>query len=284
MKLEGKVALVTGASPNIMGGIIEALAAEGAKVACLDVEPRVANAAAAALQKVGSQALPLVCDVSRPEQVEAAVDVAVREFGGIDILVNGAVIQIRQGLLDMALEDWRRQLGVILTGTFLVTKQVARVMIDQQRQGSIINITSTEAHQGNVGNIGYGTCKAGLLNFTRSVAMELSPHAIRVNSLTPTATDPHESIERARRWGLDDYETPRFRQMAAAFDALAAKIPLGRLPAPSDYGKAAVFLASDDSVMITGFDLRVDAGNIAKYWGYDPQQGTSLSLRPEQRA
>src|SRR5208337_4269285 len=95
----------------------------------------------------------------------------------------------------------QRQLAIILTGTFLFTKYVAKLMIDQVRKGSIINIISTAGHQGEPNNIAYCTGKSGLLNFTRSAAMELIAHGIRVNSLTPTATDPSESLARAQRWG-----------------------------------------------------------------------------------
>src|SRR6202161_4920156 len=101
----------------------------------------------------------------------------------------------------MTLDEWQRQLAVILTGTFLFTKHVAKSMIEQRRQGAIINIISTAGHQGEPENIAYCTGKSGLLNFTRSAAMELVRHGIRVNSITPTATDPSESIERAARWG-----------------------------------------------------------------------------------
>src|SRR6266540_4785985 len=91
---------------------------------------------------------------------------------------------------------------VILGGTFLMTKHVAEAMIEQGRKGSMVNIISTEGHQGNPGNIGYGTAKSGLLNFTRSVAMELAEYGIRVNSLTPTATDPAEGLARVAEWGV----------------------------------------------------------------------------------
>jgi len=281
MKLEGKAAFVTGASPNIMGGIIEALAEEGAKIACVDVQAEYANGAAAAINKSGGEAIPIVCDVTDEEQVKAAVQRAAKAFGGIDILVNGHVIQIRKSLLDMPVAEWRRQVDIVLTGSFLVTKHVAKHMVDAQRKGCIIIIGSTEGHQGNPGNIGYGTCKAGLLNFTRAVAMELSEHGIRVNSLTPTATDPTEGIERGQRWGLKDYSPVGYQLMKGNLDRMHARIPLRHAPSPSHYGKAAVFLASEDASMITAFDLRVDAGNVSKYWGFNPAEGITASFRTE---
>jgi NAD(P)-dependent dehydrogenase (short-subunit alcohol dehydrogenase family) len=164
----------------------------------------------------------------------------------------------------MPLERWNRQLAVNLTGTFLCTKHAARLMVERGTKGSIIVIVSTAGHQGQAGNIGYCTSKSGLLNFTRAAAMDLSRHGIRVNSLTPTATDVEESVERAVEWGRPRPE-PRGRLLD-----FQKMVPAGRLPSPRHYAKAAVFLASDDAEMITGFDLRVDAGAIAKYWPWVP--------------
>jgi NAD(P)-dependent dehydrogenase (short-subunit alcohol dehydrogenase family) len=164
----------------------------------------------------------------------------------------------------MPLERWTRQLAVNLTGTFLCTKHVARLMVERGTPGSIIVIVSTAGHQGQAGTIGYCTSKSGLLNFTRAAAMDLSRHGIRVNSLTPTATDVEESVERAVEWGRPRPE-PRGRLLD-----FQKMVPAGRLPSPRHYAKAAVFLASDDAEMITGFDLRVDAGAIAKYWPWVP--------------
>ena len=118
----------------------------------------------------------------------------------------------------MPLDEWQRQIAIILTGTFLFTKYTARQMIETRRRGSIINIISTAGHQGEPGNIAYCTSKSGLLNFTRSAAMELSSHGIRVNSLTPTATDPDEGIERAARWGKPVRGADRIKQ---AFEAVS---------------------------------------------------------------
>ena len=138
-------------------------------------------------------------------------------------------------------------------------------MVERGTGGSIIVIVSTAGHQGQPGNIGYCTSKSGLLNFTRAAAMDLARHGIRVNSLTPTATDVEEG-HRARRgaWGR-----PRPERRARVLD-FAKMIPTGTLPSPRHYARAAVFLASDDAEMVTGIDLRVDAGAIAKYWPWVP--------------
>jgi NAD(P)-dependent dehydrogenase (short-subunit alcohol dehydrogenase family) len=267
MKLSGKVALVTGTSPNIGGGIAEGLASEGAAVACVDSRPENAADCARFIGSTGGRAIAITCDVTNEQQVSSAVAQAREAFGGIDVLVNNAAFFNRKGVLDMPLDEWQRQLGVILGGAFLFTKHVSKLMIEQKRGGSIVNIISTAGHQGEPNNIAYCTGKSGLLNFTRSAAMELVGHGIRVNSLTPTATDPSESFERGTRWGRQVKMSPALKQ---ALEPFRAKVPMLKLPSPSDYGRAAVFLASDDAGMITGIDLRIDAGAIARYWAWDP--------------
>jgi len=271
MKLAGRVAIVTGTSPNIGGGIAEELAAEGAAIVAVDARAANANDCAGYIGKTGGRAIGLVCDVTDEAQVEAAVAAAVREFGQIDILVNNAAFFNKKGVLDMSYEEFRKQSGVILGGAFLFTKHVAKAMIG--RGGSIINIVSTAGHQGEPGNIAYSTAKGGMLNFTRSAAMELVGHGIRVNSLTPTATDPSQSFERAARWGRSAKKPDSLDRLMQPF---RDGVPMRKLPVPSDYGRAAVFLASDDSAMITGTDLRVDAGAIARYWAWEPKSGATV--------
>ena len=263
-RLEGKVVIVTGTSPNIGGGIAEGLADEGAKVVCVDVAADNAMQCADWIKRRGGDALGITCDVTDEAQVEAMVAQVRDEYGGIDVLVNNAGILGGQSVVDMPLERWNRQIAVNLTGNFLCTKHVARLMIEQKRRGSIVVIVSTAGHQGQAGNIAYCTSKSGLLNFTRAAAMDLVKHGIRVNSLTPTATDTEEGQERAVAWGR-----PRQDRGGRMLD-FAKMVPMGELPSPTHYAKAIAFLASDDAEMITGFDLRVDAGAIAKYWPWIP--------------
>ena len=267
MRLKERVALITGTSPNIGGGIAEGLAAEGAAIVAVDADPANASDCAKYIQSVGGRALGVVCDVTDEGGVKAAVDQALAEFGKIDILVNNAAFFNHKGALGMSYEEWLKQTGVILGGAFLFTKYVAGSMIAAGVRGSIINVVSTAGHQGEPNNVAYSTSKAGLLNFSRSTAMELVSHGIRVNSLTPTATDPSERYERGVRWGRADVAPP---QLASLMERFSKRVPMQKLPKPSDYGKAAAFLCSDDASMITGIDLRVDAGAIAKYWAWDP--------------
>jgi len=273
MRLRGRVALVTGCGPNINAGIAYGLADEGAKLVCVDRLADYVEACARALRNRGAEAVGLTCDVTREDEVRSAVVQAEAALGPIDVLINGAALQIRKGLLDVAPEEFQRQLEVSLGGALLFTKHVARFMIEHRRRGSIINIGSTEGQQGNIGNIGYGTAKAGLLHFTRCAAMELAEFGIRVNSLSPTGTDPAEGMERAAAWGVTwkpGLQAPARPDTSSGDQG----VPLGRRPAPSHYARAAVFLASDDAEMITGIDLRVDGGAVSRYWRWNP--GTKI--------
>src|SRR4029077_8182327 len=132
----------------------------------------------------------------------------------------------KKGVLDMSYDEFKKQSGVILGGAFLFTKHVAHAMI-RRGVGTIINIASTAGHQGEPGNIAYSTSKCGLLNFTRSAAMELVGYGIRVNSLTPTATDRSESFDRAERWGR---RIARPENLAARMHAFQSRIPMQELP------------------------------------------------------
>ena len=230
----------------------------------MDVAAENAQQCAGWITQRGGLALGITCDVTDEGQVEAMVARVRAAHGGVDILVNNAGVLGGMSVLEMPLDRWNRQVAVNLTGTFLCTKHVARLMVEQGRRGSIVVIISTAGHQGQAGNIAYATTKSGLLNFTRAAAMDLVKHGIRVNSLTPTATDSEEGIERAVAWGR-----PRPEPRARGLD-FAKMLPMGKLPSPRHYARACVFLASDDAEMITGEDLRVDAGAIAKYWPWIP--------------
>jgi NAD(P)-dependent dehydrogenase (short-subunit alcohol dehydrogenase family) len=133
VKLRDRVALLTGTSPNICGGIALGMAEAGARIVCADVQADHAHRCADDIKKRGGEAIGVVCDVTDEAQVQAAIARARDAFGGIDILVNGAVVFNQKGVLDMPLGEWTRQIAIILTGTFLCTKYVAQSMIDQER-------------------------------------------------------------------------------------------------------------------------------------------------------
>lgn len=261
-RLTGKVAIVTGTSANIGGTIASGFAAAGAAVVCNDLRPAVAEDRARRIRSAGGEAVAVPGDVTDPATAAALVAGAMGEWGRIDILLNNAVRFLTKGVLDMTIEEFRQQTDVILGGAFLMTQAVARNMIDAGRGGSIINILSTAAWQGQAGNIGYCTAKSGMINFTRSAAMELAQYGIRVNGFTPTATMP------------DDPElADRFRTATAAKPAgmdFVGQLPMGRLPTPTDYVPAMVYLASEESAMVTGTSITVDGGALAKYWPQAP--------------
>ena len=236
-------------------------------MACLDLDEDLASHAADEVRAVGALASQATLDVTLEQSVTAAFDKVEHELGIITVLVNGAVTYNEKGLLAMPFQQWRQQLAVILDGVFLCTRAVVGRLVATGQTGSIINISSTAAYQGEPGNVAYCTAKSGILNFTRSVAMEFAHLGIRVNSLSPTSTDPSEAGKRALSWGVA-VENDR-----SYLDAIARHVPMHALPAPSDYGRAAVFLASDASVMMTGSELRVDAGSLARYWRWDPAEG-----------
>jgi NAD(P)-dependent dehydrogenase (short-subunit alcohol dehydrogenase family) len=260
--LTGRVAMMTGTSANIGAGIAIGLGQAGALVACVDRNRRLAELTAGEIVANGSRAIGIECDTTVEHDVQAAVERTKDELGVVDVLVNGAAFYNFKGIRAMTLDEWRRQLSVILDSAFLVTQAVVRQLIDAGRTGSVTTLTSTAAYQGEPGNIAYCTAKSGLLNFTRSLAMELAPFGIRANSLSPTGTDLTEAVERSRRWGIEGPSEEAVDIMAQG----AKLLPLGRAPRPSHYADAVVFLASDAAEMITGMDLRVDAGAIAKYW------------------
>jgi NAD(P)-dependent dehydrogenase (short-subunit alcohol dehydrogenase family) len=262
-RLEGKVAVVTGASPNIGGVLARGLAEHGARVVCTDISRKVAEECARRITDAGGEAVAVVGDVTDPAHAAEVVEVAGRRWSRVDVLVNNAVVFNQKGLLDMPLEQYRRQVDVILSGAFNFTRAVAERMIAAGHGGSVINVLSTAAWQGQPGNIGYSTAKSGLINFTRSAAMELAEHGIRVNGFTPTATQPEDPELVA--------EVGRLGRVPGRFPMdFTAQFPMRRLPTPTDYVGTVVFLASDDAAMITGSNITVDGGATAKYWPWVP--------------
>lgn len=270
LELDGRVAMVVGTSPNIGAGIALGLADAGALVACVDASQSNAADCASEIARAGGRSMASCCDATDETAVQRVVESVSDKFGIVDVLVNAATRYDEEGLMSMPLDRWRRQVDVVLTGMFLMTKHVVLDLVRGGRPGTIVNISSTAGHQGEPNNIGYSTAKAGVLNFTRSAAMELAAHGIRVNSLTPTSTDPREALEREREWGRPPRDEDEVAEMLKFFGGIARRVPLGVLPSPSDYADAVVFLASERARMITGIDLRVDAGTVAKYWRWEP--------------
>ena len=250
MSLEGKVALVSGTGPNIGAEIARTLAESGAILACMDLSEDFARQAAESIKAAGGQAIGVAADITQPDQVQQAVAKVISEFGRIDVLVNDAAISDRKPFLDAELGEWQKVLDVVLTGTFLVSQAAARQMVKQGQGGAIVNIVSTSGHAGETGRIAYGTAKSGLLNFTRSLALQLAPYGIRVNSVTPSTT--------GTRVG-----DPGGRAREEGPPPSTKTVPLGRWGRPRDQAEAVLFLASPESNFITGFNIPVDGGNLA---------------------
>jgi NAD(P)-dependent dehydrogenase (short-subunit alcohol dehydrogenase family) len=229
----------------------------------------------AAVNAEGGEAMAVPGDVTDEAAVEAMVGRVLEAWGHVDVLINGAVLWTGGSVLEMPKDLYMRSLDVMLGGNLLCTRYVARSMIERGIAGSIICILSSAAWQGQPGNIAYCTGKSGLINFVRSAAMELAPHGIRVNGFTPTYTQPEtqEAAEygAAVRRALPNAATIGAERAKWKSD-FAALLPL-RAPRPSDYIGWLVYLASDESMMMTGSSLNVDGGSLAKYWPYVPNPG-----------
>lgn len=246
MLLEGKVALVTGASRGIGKAIALLLAENGADVAVnFAGSTAAAEAVAAEIEKMGRKAILVQGDVSQTEVCAEMVDKVVKEIGHIDILVNNAGITRDTLLLRMKEEDWDAVLNTNLKGVFNCTKAAVKYMA-KQRSGSIVNISSVVALMGNAGQANYAAAKAGILGFTRSVAKEMAARGIRVNAVTPGFIKT-------------DMTSVLSEKVVAAMEA---SIPLARLGEPEDIAKAVLFLVSDNAAYITGQTLHVDGGMV----------------------
>ena len=243
--LEGKVALVTGASRGIGRAIAMDLAARGAAVALTARHPEPAEEAAAEIRERGGRALALAMDVGDSASVEAGAKAIADGLGKVSILVNNAGITRDQLLLRMKPEDWSEVLRVNLDGTFHCTRIFCKDMV-RARWGRIINISSVIGALGNPGQANYAASKAGVFGLTRAVARELAGRNITVNAVAPGF------IETAMTDGLPD----------EAKAALMKSIPLGRLGQPEDVARVVGFLAGDDSAYMTGQVIYVDGGMV----------------------
>jgi 3-oxoacyl-[acyl-carrier protein] reductase len=245
MRLQNQIAVVTGAGRNIGEDVAKLMVQEGAKVAVVDLDQERGRRVAVEINaaKAGS-AISVVCDVASAASVEKMVQTVVKEFGGIDILVNNAAWTDHKTLFDITEEEWDRVMNVCLRSVWYCTRHVARVMIDQKRNGKIINIASTSGHWGRKEATAYTTAKAGVLNLTRSIAVQLAPEGIRVNSVSPNRIGSPV--------GQEEVPENRFVKNLA-----------GRRGVPMDIAKAVVFLASDESDFIYAIDLPVDGGALA---------------------
>jgi 3-oxoacyl-[acyl-carrier protein] reductase len=250
MKLEGRVAIVTGAASGIGRAIAREFAQEGATVAAVDLKPLL-NTVCSVIQEQGGKVKPHVFDVTDQDAYQKCVDEVVRESGKIDVLVNNAGIAFYADILHDTLEQWRKTQAVNLEAVYWGCKLVAPYMA-KQRWGRIISITSTQAlaPQGELG--AYTATKGGILSFTKSLAVELAPHGILANAIAPGCIHTPLSIVK----GVDETQTEFFQEWYVS----NRRIPLARPGEPEEIARVAVFLASDDCSYITGQTLVVDGG------------------------
>jgi len=243
LKLDGKTALVTGASQGIGEAIAKLLALQGARVVVAARNEEKLKSLAAYIDAGGGCARPLALDVSQPETFGERLKSLPADFGEIDILVNNAGITADNLLARMSLDDWERVLRTNLTGAFALSKEVIRGMM-KRRWGRIINVSSVVGMMGNAGQANYAASKAGLIGFTKSLARELGSRNITANVVAPGY------IETAMTEALPE----------AAKEALTGSIALKRLGTVDDVAAAVLFLASEEAGYITGHTLNVSGG------------------------
>ena len=249
MRLKDKVAIVTGASSGIGQSIALVFAKEGADVCCVaDKNLAGIKHTAEEIQRMGRKSIWLKVDVAKISDIDKMVASTIDNFGRVDILVNNAGVYIQSPITATTEADWDTMLDVMLKGTFFCTQRVLPYML-KQGKGKVIIISSAFGQMGFANVSAYCAAKGGLINLTRSMAVELAPSKINVNAIGPgtTYTPLMASI-------LDDPEAAR---------PYLARIPYGRAAQPEEIAAAAVYLASDESDYVNGHTLFVDGGMIA---------------------
>jgi NAD(P)-dependent dehydrogenase (short-subunit alcohol dehydrogenase family) len=258
-RLEGKVAIVTGAGTGIGRAIALALAKEGAIITIAELNKETGNRTASEVESLGREALVLRVDVTKGADVDAMVKHTLEKFGKIDILVNNAGVSSMAEVVNLTERDWDFNMDVNAKGQFLCAKSVARHMLDRGEGGRIVNIASVAGKTGSKYYAHYNASKAAVLALTASLALELASSHITVNAVCPGMVET-DMQKREKKWLCDleaDGRTPE--DLDREFTDFT---PCGRLEQPEDVAKAVVFLASDDAEFITGQGINVSGGII----------------------
>lgn len=256
ISLTGRTAIVTGGAMGIGRGIVERLAEAGASVVVADADLEAAETTVKELTEQGRSAMAMYADVGDPDDVHRLVADTIGWRGRVDILVNDAGIFPSMPVLDMGPDDFDRVIRTNLRGVFLCSREAALRMRSQDSGGRIINITSIDAlHPSSVGLAHYDASKHGVWGFTKNLALELAPHGIWVNAIAPGAiATPGVASMQSSVPGAPDPQ--------ATLEAFLAHVPMGRVGAPDDIARAALFLASDLASYITGTQIVVDGGRL----------------------
>ena len=256
MKLEGKVAVITGAASGIGKEIALTYAREGARIAIADLNLEAAELAAAGMRDAGHEALGVGMDVANEAQVEAGIEAVVAQWGGIDILVSNAGIQIVHPIEAFPFIDWRKMLAIHLDGAFLTTRACARHMYAGGRGGSIIYIGSVHSKEASVLKSAYVTAKHGLEGLTKVVAKEGAKHGVRANLIAPgfvrTPLVDKQIPEQARELGISEDEVIKNVMLKETVD--------GEFTTVQDVARVALFFAAFPSNALTGQSLIVSHG------------------------
>lgn len=256
MRLKNDVAIITGAGRGIGSEMARLFAAEGARVVVADVDSAGATRVAAEIQATGREARAIPVDITDPVQAERLIADTLTHFGRLDILVNNAGIGLNKPFLTTTLEEWEGQLRVNLTGTFLCAQAAARVMV-RQGGGRIVNVASISGQRGGQGRAGYGAAKAGVIQLTKVMAVELAPRGITVNAVAP---------------GPVVTEMSKGTHTEATRKSYHNRIPLKRYGTQREVAAAALFLASPEASFVTGHTLNVDGGFNAAGLLFDPEE------------
>jgi len=253
LSLSGKNAVVTGAAAGIGYGIAKRLSEAGAAVLITDINQKAIETAEKRLNDLGLEVKSKTVDVSRESAVKSIIKFVSDNFGGLDILVNNAGIYPVDNILEMTAEQWSAVLKVNLEGTFMCSREAGLKMAKQGRGGVIINIASMGALKPSmVGLAHYEASKAGVLGFTRSLALEMAPHKVRAVAVSPGGIWTEGT--RANAQLIDGVSLEEF------FETLGEKVPLGGFGNPDDIARVVLFLASDAASYITGTNIVVDGG------------------------